>query len=57
MSDDNKVFAKDGWTVAEKGYTVAPGKVQGGYVGPTGNLGTPPTTGTAVSKPAPSKKD
>ena len=57
MSDGKKTIAQDGWSMAKKGYTPAPGSIQGGYVGPTGNLGTPPTTGTAVSKPAPSKKD
>jgi len=57
MSDDKKIIAKDGWTVAEKGYTVAPTTLTNGYTGPTGTLGKPPTTGTAVSKPALSKKD
>ncbi|MCW2412953.1 MULTISPECIES: hypothetical protein [unclassified Sphingobium] len=53
---EKKGFAQDGWTVGEKGYTVAPGKVQNGHTGPTGTLGKPPTTGSAVSKPAPDKK-
>lgn len=57
MSDDKKTFANDGWTPLEKGYTVAPNKLSNGYTGPTGNLGTPPTSGTAVAKPATPKKD
>lgn len=56
MSDEKKTFAQDGWTLGKKGYTVAPGEVGAGYTGPSGTLGTPPTTGTAVSKPAPEKK-
>jgi hypothetical protein len=58
MSDDKRVYAKDGWSVVKKGYTVAPqSKEQAGHVGPTGNLGAAPSTGTAVSKPQSNKKD
>ena len=58
MSDDDKKMAVDGWTVLQKGHTPATGgKVQGGYEGPTGDLGGPPTTGSVVAKPPPSKKD
>lgn len=57
MTDDKKVFLKDCWTVAQKGYTVASSRIQNGYTGPTGNPGSPPTTGSAVSKPEPKKGD
>ena len=57
MSDEKKVNLSDGWTVLKKGHTPANGgKVQGGYEGPTGDLGGPPTTGSAVSKPGDTKK-
>ena len=43
-----------------RGYTPAPvkgGMAQDGFRPATGQLGTPPTQGSAVSKPAQSKKD
>ncbi len=57
MSDEKKTPMKDGWTVGQKGYTVKPGSVGAGYTGPKGDLGTPPTSGSAVNKPTPGKKD
>lgn len=57
MTDQKKVVVNEGWKVIKKGYTVAPGEVGAGYTAPTGDLGSPPTTGTAVSKPTPEKKD
>lgn len=56
MSDDEKM-GLEGWGVGKRGYTPAPEKVQNGYTGPTGTLGTPPTTGSAVAKPVKDKKD
>jgi hypothetical protein len=57
MADKDRVTANDGWTVLQKGYTPAKQSVQGGFTPATGSLGTPPTTGTAVTKPAAPKKD
>lgn len=45
-----------GLAAGKRGHTVAPTKIQNGYIGPTGTLGTPPTTGSAVSKPPVGKK-
>lgn len=56
MSNERKTLAQDGFTVLKKGHTVAPGQVQNGYTGPTGTLGIPPTSGSAVAKPSPEKK-
>lgn len=47
----NKVFAQDGYTVAPSN----PATIQNGFKPTTGQLGTPPTGGSAVTKPAPSK--
>lgn len=58
MADDKKVQLNEGWTVLKKGYTPASGgKEEGGYQGPKGELGGPPTSGSAVSKPPVTKKD
>lgn len=58
MADDNNKMATDGWTLSTKGHTpLSPGKVQGDYEGPTGDLGGLPTTGTVVSKPPKDKRE
>ena len=54
------VFIKEGYVPSklEKGYKPAtPGKVEGGFIPTTGELGTPPTGGSAVAKPAKSNSD
>lgn len=43
----SRVIVKKGYIPAER-----PGKVQGGYQGPTGQQGTPPTGGSSVKPPA-----
>lgn len=55
MSHDDKI-GLEGWRVGKRGYTPAPTRVQNGYTGPTGTLGTPPTTGSAVTKPPAGKR-
>lgn len=56
MSD--KKQGKSGPVLLTKGYTPAktPTSVQDGYRPSTGKLGSPPTTGSVISKPPMSKK-
>lgn len=60
MSDnesDNKAVER---VILQKGYTPAPMKdqlAQDGFKPAAGQLGSPPTQGSAVSKPAQSKQD
>lgn len=56
MSDDKKVSFKDGWVPLEKGYMPAKGHVQNGFKPTTGQLGTPPKGGSAVTPPTDAKK-
>lgn len=56
MSDKDQRLMNDGWTTSKKGYTPSKNPDNLGYKPASGTLGTPPTSGSAVSKPAPEKK-
>jgi len=56
MSDKERKQFNDGWTVGQKGYTPSKNPDTFGYKPASGSLGNPPTSGSAVSKPAPDKK-
>ena len=52
MSEGDRKQFNDGWTVGQKGYTPSKNPDTFGHKPAQGNLGTPPTSGSAVSKPA-----
>lgn len=56
MSEDRRTPVGDGWAISQKGYTPSKSPDTFGYKPASGNLGSPPTSGSAVSKPAPEKK-
>lgn len=56
MSDKDRKQFNDGWTVNQRGYTPLKKPDSYGYKPASGTLGTPPTSGSAVSKPASDKK-
>lgn len=56
MTDEPKKPLNEGWTVLKKGYTPPKQTATGGFQPTTGTLGSPPTTGSGVSKPPEPKK-
>ena len=59
MRDENAQAPATTPAPMEKGYTPAPadtGWLKNGFIPAAGSLGTPPTQGSAVSKPEQSKK-
>lgn len=56
MSDRDQRPMNDGWTVERRGYTPAKTPDSQGNQPPSSSLGTPPSSGSAVSKPALERK-
>lgn len=57
---DKESSGPGSWGLLKKGYTPTPvkgGIAQDGFIPAAGQLGKPPTQGSAVMKPAQSKKD